>query len=278
MARKPSKKTPGARPKRPTQRAKTRGSRSWEAVAPWYDGWVGKRGSHYHQKLALPTTLELLGLAPGERLLDLGSGSGVLAPHARKAGATYVGVELSPTLVQLARRHHGGQRRGARGGKGAQPEPVFIQGDARHLPQLGLEPASFEAVTFLLSLQDMTPLDEVIAAASWALAPGGRLVAFMVHPCFRVPRQSGWGYDPQRKLTYRRVDRYLTPLDVPMKAHAGGVTRSYHRPLEAYVSALAMSGLCLDALLELPDIPLPGRADDNPDIPLFLALRARKML
>ena len=226
MARNPAKK-PGATPKRQPQRAKTRGSRSWEALAPWYDGWVGKRGSHYHQKLALPTTLELLGLVPGERLLDLGSGSGVLAPHVLKAGAEYVGVELSPSLVKLARRHHGGQGSPAPRGQSKrksraprrQPEksaPVFIEGDVRHLPQLGIGPESFQAVAFVLSLQDMAPLGEVIAAASWALGPGGRLVAFMVHPCFRVPRQSGWGFDPQRKLTYRRVDRYLTPLDVPM--------------------------------------------------------------
>ena len=63
----------------------------------------------------------------------------------------------------------------------------------------------------------------------------------MTHPCFRVPRQSGEGWDEQRKLLYRRVDRYLSPLAVPMKAYAGGraATWSYHRPLEDYVNGLA---------------------------------------
>jgi hypothetical protein len=37
------------------------------------------------------------------------------------------------------------------------------------------------------------------------------MVLLLTHPCFRVPRQSGWGWDEQRKLQYRRVDRYLTP-------------------------------------------------------------------
>lgn len=239
-------------------------SSSWEAVASWYNGWVGKHGSHYHRKVAVPTTMELLSPTSNDRVLDLGAGSGVLAPHVAQAGAAYVGVELSPSLIKLARRYHG-------------EHGQFIQGDVRHLSQLrGLQPESFQAAAFLLSIQDMDPLDEVVRAAGWALAPGARLVIFMVHPCFRMPRQSGWGYDPQRKLNYRRVDRYLSPTAVPMKAHDRGVTKSYHRPLERYVQALVAAGFRLDRLLELPDSPLPGRRDENPEIPLFLALRGVK--
>ena len=70
-------------------------------------------------------------------------------------------------------------------------------------------------MSFLLSVQDMDPLEAVIGEAARALRPGGRLVLFMVHPCFRVPRQSGWGYDPARKLPVRRIDRYLTRWPCP---------------------------------------------------------------
>src|SRR5262249_47824361 len=142
-------------------------------------------------------------------------------------------------LLAFARRHHGAHGR-------------FLQGDATRLTGLAeLRAGSFDGAVFLLSIQDMDPLDEVLASAAWALRPGGRAVMLITHPCFRVPRQSGWGWDAGRQLAYRRVDRYLTPLVVPMQAYGGqhhGATRSFHRPLEAYVNGLAAAGLLIDCL------------------------------
>jgi hypothetical protein len=133
----------------------------------------------------------------------------------------------------------------------------------------------------MLSIQDMDPLEEVLRAGSWALKASGRLVIFMLHPCFRVPRGSGWGFDEKRKLTYRRVERYLGRHQVPMKAYAEvsrakGSTLSFHRPLTSYVNALAEEGLYMDRLEELRD-PLTDARPAQPDIALFVALRARKL-
>jgi hypothetical protein len=105
----------------------------------------------------------------------------------------------------------------------------------------------------------------------------------MTHPAFRQPRHSGWGMDEERGVTYRRIDGYLTPMAVPMKSLGGGApTRSFHRPISAYVNALGDVGFAVDALLELPDLPperRPGRAARGDaraqaEIPIFLALRA----
>ena len=86
----------------------------------------------------------------------------------------------------------------------------------------------------------------------------------MTHPAFRQPRHSGWGFDESRKLTYRRIDGYLNEMAVPMKSLGGGQpTRSFHRPISAYVNALADAGFATDAMLEVPDLPpdrRPGSA------------------
>lgn len=257
------------RSRKPRQsRSKRKG---WDSVAAWYDGWVGKDGSEHHQRLAIPHAMELLDLKKGEKVLDIGCGQGVLAPHINQTGADYVGVDVSPRLLELARKHHGkiGQ---------------FHEADACQLQQNdNLSEGEFDAAVFLLSLQDIDPLEQALKAASWAVKSGGRIVLLMTHPCFRIPRQSGWGFDENRKLTYRRIDRYLTPLPIPMKSYLGGsgVTISFHRPLSAYVNGLSAEGFMIDAMEEITSY----RADDSgknkkaaaeAEIPVFIGLRGRK--
>ncbi len=245
---------------------------SWERVARWYDGWVGAEGSRYHQALAIPAALALLDPRPGEAILEVGAGQGVLAPHVARLGASYTGVDASPRLIEIARRRHG------RNGR-------FLVGDARNLREVsGLRAGQFGAAVFLLSIQDMNPLEPIFSSIDWALARHGRVVIVMTHPAFRQPRHAGWGFDDGRKLVFRRVDAYLSPMEVPMKALGNRPpTRSYHRPISTYVNGLSAVGFSIDAMLELPDSVDERRAGGSragrlaaAEIPLFLGLRARR--
>ena len=246
---------------------------SWERVATWYDGWVGDRGSAYHRQLAIPAVLDLLQPQREEEILDVGGGQGVLAPYLVDQGARVTVVDASPKLIASAKRRHA-RLRNAR----------YLVGDARRLPAVaGLDEGAHDAAVFLLSLQDMDSLDDVVRGVAWALGPNGRVVLLMTHPAFRQPRHSGWGFDEGRKLTYRRVDGYLAPMAVPMKSLGGGLpTRSFHRPISSYVNAFADAGFATDAMLEIPDLPperRPGKAARgdaraNAEIPIFLGMRA----
>jgi SAM-dependent methyltransferase len=246
-------------------------SSSWDRVAGWYDGWVGEHGSRYHRALAIPAVLDLLAARTGEEILDIGAGQGVLAPYVVDSGARYTGVDASARLIAAARRRHG-------------RVATFAVGDARNLSGIpGLQRGGYDAAVFLFSLQDMDPLEPVLASAAWALRRSGRIVMLMTHPAFRQPRHSGWGYDEDRKLLYRRVDAYLMPMAVPMKSLGGGVpTRAFHRPISSYVNALAELGFAVDAMLELPDLAPDARPKPSQraatraeaEIPLFLGVRA----
>lgn len=240
---------------------------SWDPVATWYTGWVGKGGSIYHRRVAVPTVLRLAGAGRGERLVDIGCGHGILARPVMKTGAHYTGVDFSPKLIQAAKNDN---PRSAR----------FHHGDARRLLELpDLTEASQDIAVFMLSIQDMDPLPEILEQATSLLKPGGRLVIFMLHPAFRVPRGSGWGVDENRKLRYRRIDHYLNELAVPMKAfseagNAGrrGSTWSFHRPLSAYFDGIFRGGMVVDGFEEIAD-PLERQASS---IPMFVAIRASK--
>ncbi len=246
---------------------------SWERVATWYDGWVGDHGSTYHRELAIPAVLDLLQAQHGEEILDIGGGQGVLAPYLTEAGAAVTVVDASARLITAAERRHAGL-----------PNARFLLGDARRLPAVaGLELGGYDAAVFLLCIQDMDPLEDVVRGVDWALGSRGRVVLLMTHPAFRQPRHSGWGVDEGRKLTYRRIDGYLREMAVPMKSLGGGLpTRSFHRPISAYVNAFAVAGFAVDAMLEIPDLPpdrRPGKATRgdaraNAEIPIFLGLRA----
>src|SRR5918994_6266607 len=74
-------------------------------------------------------------LAPsrGELWLDVGAGTGAVALRAAQAGAHVTGVDLSPVMVDTARRLAGGQGVGIR----------FDVGDAERLPY---DDASFDVV------------------------------------------------------------------------------------------------------------------------------------
>lgn len=247
-------------------------TRSWDPLASWYDGWVGKGGSKHHNKVAIPVLMELLDPKPNEKILDMGCGQGVMFPHITKSGAKYTGFDLSKQLISKAKEYHKGD---------------FFVADAANLQQSRVvKKGSFDAAFFMLSIQDIDDLKGAINSAAWATNEQGRVVLLMLHPAFRIPRQSGWGFDERRKLQYRRIDSYLSTLNVPLKSYPGQKERksiSYHRPLQEYINTLGEAGFAVDKIIEAPTYKQvegkKAKAENraNQEIPLFLGIRAKKV-
>jgi len=256
----------------------TAAATGWDRVAESYDALVGNRGSEYHRRIVFPGVLKMLGLEPGQRVLDLACGQGALCRVLAEQGASVVGVDASESLIHAAR---------ARAGQNIE----YLVADVRRLPAAnlpGVSAGSFPLAACILAVQDIDPVEDLFLSASWALQPGGRLVLVMTHPAFRGPKATDWGWDFKRRIQYRRVDRYLLPRREKIITHPGRkdgrFTWSFHRPLEIYVKALAAAGLLIDDLEEWSSHKRssPGSraaAEDlaRREIPLFLALRAVKL-
>jgi hypothetical protein len=114
------------------------------------------------------------------------------------------------------------------------------------------------------------------------LAPQGKLLIVMNHPCFRIPRQSSWGIDEAKKLQYRRIDLYMSSLKIPIQTNPGrepsSSTVSFHHPLSFYFQSLAKAGFMIETAQEwISDKKSTGAKASmenrsRKEFPLFLAL------
>lgn len=256
----------------------------WGQVAAWYDKLVGESGSEYHREVVLPGVLRLLAPQKGQRVLDVACGQGVLCRLLAERGCEVTGVDAARDLITLARQKELPNEKAAQSAVGSRKSAItYHVADAKELSFL--PEGHFDLAACVLAIQNIHPIQPVFAGVARALKPGGRFVLAMMHPHFRGPRETHWGWDENEGVQYRRVDRYLLPRKIPIVTHPGQrhdqYTWSFHKPLEAYVKALRNAGLLIDALEEWPSHKKStsgprARAENiaREEIPMFLALRA----
>jgi SAM-dependent methyltransferase len=75
------------------------------AIRRWFDRTYAEQGLAYLRPATFYAVfMEYLGVRPGERLLDVGCGPGLLLGEALRCGARSYGVDLSLTALAIARR------------------------------------------------------------------------------------------------------------------------------------------------------------------------------
>lgn len=258
--------------------------KGWDDVSQWYDEYQTSSRSDHFAEVIIPGSIGMLNLKPGERVLDVACGEGRLAASMTDLGAKVSGVDASPALIQAAQARK-------------LPGSYFAVGDARALEQLPeeLRGEPYDAATCIMALMNINPISDVLRGVGSLLRPGGRFVAVIIHPAFRSPGRSGWGWEgskANKQKQYRRVDAYLSAAAEPIVMNPGEVasgarpvqTLTHHRPLEHYVKALAAAGLLVDDLEEWPSrrksAPGPRADEENRarrEIPMFLCIRATKV-
>jgi demethylmenaquinone methyltransferase/2-methoxy-6-polyprenyl-1,4-benzoquinol methylase len=144
-------------------------------VAEMFDG-VAKHYDRTNTVLAMGLdrgwrreTREALDLKPGEKVLDLGAGTGVSTLELARSGAFAVGADMSIGMLQIGRRDR--------------PEVPLLAADALHLP---FADNSFDAVTISFALRNIAEADAALHEMARVTRPGGRLVVCeFSHPTLR---------------------------------------------------------------------------------------------
>lgn len=103
-----------------------------------------------------PVLLEAVGLRPGDRVLDVGCGTGVVAREARRRGGRVTGVDVNEGMLAVARR--------------ADPAVDWRSGAAEDLP---FAAGSFDRVTCSFALMFLADRRAALAEVRRVLVPGG---------------------------------------------------------------------------------------------------------
>lgn len=118
-------------------------------------------------------TRRALELRPGERVLDVGAGTGVSTEELARSGVWAVGLDISLGMLRAGRR--------------VRPELPLLAGDALALP---FPDATFDAVTISFALRNVVDTDAALRELARVTRPGGRLVvcefSTPTNPAFRT--------------------------------------------------------------------------------------------
>ncbi len=134
----------------------------FEEIAPRYDLMnrlmTGGQDIHWRTQV-----IRLARISPGERVLDLGAGTGDLTREALRQtpGCRVVAADFTLGMMQAGKRLHGNDH-------------PWTAADALHLP---FPEAAFDAVVSGFLLRNVVDLPAALAEQMRVLKPGGRLVA-----------------------------------------------------------------------------------------------------
>ena len=217
-------------------------------VIEGYDKWASTYDRDPNPLIAVEerVTLDVIGDVRGQRVLDLGCGTGRYCVLLARRGAELVGVDPSEEMLERARR------------KITAAYPFELQQGTAD--KVGCPGGTFDLIVSALTLGHLPELGSALGEAARLLTEGGRLVISDIHPYWPV---SGHGYT---EFFDEEGREYRVP--------------SYTHLFEEYWRLCTELGLCFEDVRE-PRIDIRLIASfpslkEYEGIPLAIVLRLRK--
>lgn len=210
----------------------------WGKVAQWYDKHLADDDT-YHAKVVLPNLFRLIDLQKDQSLLELGCGQGYFLEKLFEQSQNITGVDIGKELIDIAQKNN--------------PKIKYIVASADD--ETILKGETYDVIIIVLALQNMKDLNKVVDNINRLLAENGRVYIVLNHPSFRIPQHSDWTFDTDKHMQSRRVDAYMSTIDIaidmnPGKGDQKNMTHSFHRPLQVYSKSFARHNLAITKIEE----------------------------
>ena len=254
---------------------------SWNPVSTWYDEYLQKSNT-LQSEVIFPNLLRMLGIKQGDSILDVACGQGYFTERLAQLGANVYGTDISKELIAIAEKNAKKQNLNIN-------YRILPAHKAPHLPDMRVE-----TITVVLAFENIENIADTLTEMNRVLVPGGRVLIVLMHPAFRIPQESSWGYDTERNVQYRTVERYLSEATYKIDMHpgqggkkhisTGDITLSFHRSMQWYMKHFAKAGFVMSRLEEWishkesntgPRKLAEDRA--RKEIPMFMCVELKKI-
>jgi ubiquinone/menaquinone biosynthesis C-methylase UbiE len=236
-------------------------SQAWESEAQRWATWARKPGHDSYWQFHRDQFFTLLPEA-GMLTVDVGCGEGRLSRDLKLLGHKVIGIDVSATLIRLAREED--------------PKGKYFHAPASCMP---LEDACADLAIAFMSLQDVDDLEPSVLEIARVLQKGGRACLAIVHPINSAGKFASEEADSEFIIKGSYLDEYRYS-DWFERAGLEMTFYSQHRSLERYSRALEQAGMVIEAVREHR---VPDHAAGKPAarrwqrLPLFMHIRALKL-
>lgn len=224
---------------------------------------AGVSGRVFNECIDIPAVLSLLSEDLSDLcILDAGCGSGLYAGLLARRGARVTGIDVSATMIEIARRET--------------PVELHVEYVVGELGQLPFQNEAFDMVICAYVLENIPDLAAVFAEFSRVLTGQGSCIFSISHPLrayakkAEVDGKAAWILDEYFERSMRQSD-----------FGGGMLVPKYKRPLADYIAALAEAGFVVTRLLE--PRPTPEGEEIDPEtfemaqrLPQVLTMRLQK--
>jgi len=139
----------------------------FDPIAAVYDQWYAMEMGQLVDTIEKDLVYRLADPQPGQRMLDIGCGTGNYSLDLARRGLRVTGIDISPAMLEVARQ------------KAVQAglELDLVQAD---ITRLDLPPDYYDLVLSVTAMEFISKPEAVLARAYQSLRPGGRMVVGVI--------------------------------------------------------------------------------------------------